>query len=77
MRIIAAFFVIFNHTSSVGHFLFSRYSDHSIQYWPYMLIAAFCHFSVPLFFMISGALLLGRDDEMRQRNSLNKALCII
>ena len=77
MRIIAAFFVIFNHTSSVGHFLFSRYSDHSIQYWPYMLIAAFCHFSVPLFFMISGALLLGRDDEMRQRNSLNKALHIL
>ena len=73
MRVFAAFFVIFNHTSSEGHFLFSLYDPQSFQYWVYIFIAAFCHFSVPLFFMISGALLLCRNDETRRRSSLKKA----
>lgn len=63
MRIIAAFFVIFNHTENVGFFLFSLYDAHSIQYWIYLFISIFCKFSVPLFFMISGALMLERQPE--------------
>lgn len=77
MRVLAAFFVIFNHTSSSGHFLFSLYPSDSIQYWLYMLPAAFCHFAVPLFFMISGALLLGRNDEARPLVPFKKALHIL
>ena len=63
MRIIACFFVIFNHTGIKGYFLFSLYDVHSIQYWIYMFISIFCKLSVPLFFMISGTLTLERQSE--------------
>lgn len=32
MRILAAFFVIFNHTETTGFFLFSYYDTHGIRY---------------------------------------------
>ncbi len=63
MRIIAAFFVIFNHTGNTGFFLFSLSDSQSIQYWIYLFISIFCKLSVPLFFMIAGALLLNRQGE--------------
>ena len=63
MRIIAAFFVIFNHTGSMGFFLFSHYEENSVSYWIYLYISIFCKLSVPLFFMISGALMLNRKPE--------------
>lgn len=63
MRIVACFFVIFNHTENKGFFLFSSYDSHSIQFWLYMFISIFCKFSVPLFFCISGALLLCKESE--------------
>lgn len=58
IRIIAAYFVIFNHTGKRGFFLFSVYERGSLQYWVYMILSIFCKISVPLFFMIAGALLL-------------------
>lgn len=58
MRIIACFFVIFNHTGVNGFFLFSLYSPHTFSYWIYLFFSIFCKFSVPLFLCISGALLL-------------------
>jgi len=61
MRILAAFFVIFNHTGKQGFFLFSCYDSHSPQFWVYLFLSVFCKFSVPLFFMISGVLLLNRE----------------
>ena len=63
LRIIAAFFVIYNHTGNDGFFLFSICDVGSIQFWIYMAISIFCKFAVPVFFMISGALLLARKDE--------------
>ncbi len=63
MRILACFFVIFNHTGTRGFFLFSLYEKSSIQFWVYLIISIFCKFSVPLFFMISGALMLNRPPE--------------
>lgn len=63
MRILAAFFVIFNHTRADGYLLFSQYDPQSLKFWVYMMPSVFCKFSVPLFFMISGALLLGRAQE--------------
>lgn len=63
MRIIAAFFVIFNHTGNKGFFLFSRFATNTPQFWIYQLPAIFCKLSVPLFLMITGALLLGREPE--------------
>lgn len=63
MRIIACFFVIFNHTGNRGYFLFSLYDMNRIQFWMYMMVSVFCKFSVPLFFMIFGAVMLQRDPE--------------
>lgn len=66
MRIIAIFFVIFNHMLEKGFFLFSMYPQKSVQYWFYMMIAVFCKFSVPLFFAISGALLIGKEESIKE-----------
>lgn len=63
MRIIAAYFVIFNHTGDKGYFLFSLYDKQSLHFWIYLFISVFCKFSVPLFFMITGALMLNREPE--------------
>ena len=63
MRIIAIFFVIFNHTGSDGFFLFSRYPGDPVRYWGYMFLSVFSKFSVPLFLAISGALMLDRPQE--------------
>lgn len=61
MRILAAFFVIFNHTEGNGYFLFAECPRGSFLYWLYMSISVFCKISVPLFFMIAGALLLRKE----------------
>lgn len=65
MRVIAMFFVIFNHTQEHGFVLFSTYEPNSVQFWLYMPISILCKFSVPLFFMISGALLLKREEDLK------------
>lgn len=66
MRIIAAFLVIFNHTRGKGFFLFAEYERGSFLYWLYMFPSIFCKVAVPLFFMISGALLLRRDISLKE-----------
>ncbi len=63
MRILAAFFVIYNHTGTTAFRLFTLYDVHTLSYWGCLFGAVFCKFSVPLFFMISGALLLDRKEE--------------
>lgn len=69
LRIFALFWVLYNHTATYGWTLFSNSevvlsaSERSINF----LLFAFCKISVPLFLMISGALLLGRD-ESRKKN---------
>jgi surface polysaccharide O-acyltransferase-like enzyme len=66
MRIVAIIFVIFNHTINNGFFLFSTKPIGSIQFWVYLSFSVFCKFSVPLFFMISVALLLGKDEPIKK-----------
>lgn len=63
MRILAVFFVIFNHTGSDGFFLFAHRQVNSIPFWLYMVPSIFCRLSVPLFLIISGALFLERENE--------------
>ena len=65
MRIVATFFVIFNHTGYNGFFLFYNYEPGSFSYWIYMSLSIFCKFSVPLFFAVSGALLLTREESIK------------
>ncbi len=67
MRILATFLVVFNHTGDFGFSYFRRFGSHTIAYWGYMLFPVMAKVSVPLFFMISGALLLGREDESRKK----------
>lgn len=62
MRVIAIFFVIFNHTGNKGYLLFTQEELGSIKFWLYLFASIFCLFSVPLFFMISGALMLEREE---------------
>ena len=65
MRIFACFFVIFNHTEHYGFFLFSQRPVGGIQFFVYMFISIFCKFAVPLFFAISGALLLVKEEPLK------------
>ncbi len=63
MRIVAAYFVVFNHTRPDGFLLFTYHELGSFAFWVDLFISVFCKLAVPLFFMISGALLLSRDPE--------------
>ena len=76
MRIIAAFFVIFNHTGTTGFFVFSLCDTQSIQYWLYLFVSIFCRFSVPLFLMIAGALMLNRQGETIKKLWIHRVLHI-
>lgn len=64
MRILACFFVIFTHTRNDGYFLFSTYSIGSFPFFINMIFPVFAKFSVAIFFAISGALLLDKDETI-------------
>ncbi len=63
LRIIAILLVIFHHTNTRGFFLFSV-SEGSPLYPFYLFLSVACVMGVPLFFMASGALLLGREESI-------------
>lgn len=65
IRIIAAFFVVFNHTDSQGYMLYMEYTCDSWRFWVYMIPSICCKVAVPLFFCISGVLLLNRDESLK------------
>ena len=79
LRIIAAFFVIFNHTGSKGYFLFSTHPAGTFPYFLYMAFSVFIKISVPLFLMISGALLLKKDITYEKifKNKILKMLIVL
>ena len=64
LRIAAVFMVLFNHTGKDGFVLFTAARD-SAAYPLYLFISIFIRIAVPLFFMVSGALLLGRDEPFK------------
>lgn len=63
MRILAVFFVIFNHTQKYGFQLYSNYWPFDIRFLVYGFASIFSKFSVPLFYMIFGGLMLNREPE--------------
>ena len=63
LRLMAILFVIFNHTSDRGYFLFAD-SIGTGLYFPYMAASVLCKVAVPTFFMISGALLLPKQESL-------------
>lgn len=65
LRLLAIYLVIFNHTADRGFTLFADYMDSPISFL-YMFVSVFCKIAVPIFFMISGALLLPKEESLKQ-----------
>ena len=64
LKIIAIYMVLFNHTGNAGFVLFTVAHD-SKSYAFYLFNAILIKIAVPLFFMTSGALLLGKDESLK------------
>ncbi|MBD5469544.1 MAG: acyltransferase family protein [Lachnospiraceae bacterium] len=79
IRIIAAFLVIFNHTGDKGFFLYSTYEFGGIQFWITLIMSIFCKVAVPLFFMMSGALLLEKEYSLKTiwLNKITKIIFVL
>ncbi len=65
LRLLAIFLVIFNHTGNQGYMLFANEIGSPLCFL-YMAASIFCKIAVPLFFMISGALLLPKEETLKQ-----------
>lgn len=63
LRILAILCVIYNHTNKRGYYLYAFESALPLKIF-YILMAEFVAIGVPLFFMISGALLLGKEESI-------------
>lgn len=64
LRLIAIFGVVFNHTQQRG---FELYLAEGVSLWNYtasLLLGICCKVAVPLFFLVSGGLLLHRDESI-------------
>lgn len=63
LRVIAIFMVLFNHTSVKGYALFTVALE-SPLFGGYLFLSIFIKIAVPLYFMISGALLLKKNEPL-------------
>lgn len=67
LRIIACYLVIFNHTGNRGFGLYISYAGVSV--WKFAIcsfVSVICKAAVPIFFAISGSLLLGKREPIRK-----------
>lgn len=62
LKVIAIYLVLFNHTGVSGFVLFTVRQG-TKMYFPLMFNAILIKIAVPLFFMASGALLLGKEES--------------
>lgn len=65
LRILSIILVIFNHTGSHGFFLYAL-SEFSALYPFYFFCSIACKVAVPLFWMISGALLIPKEESVSE-----------
>lgn len=63
LRLLCITFVMFNHTGEAGYMLFTQRSE-SPLYFVYLSFSILCKIAVPIFFMISGALLLNKQETV-------------
>lgn len=79
MRIIASLAVVFMHTGGDGYTLFAQYSPDRIKYWIYLFLAVFAKFPIPIFFAISGMLLLPKKESIKEiwRKRISKTLVVL
>lgn len=67
LRIIAVFFVLYQHSVSHGAIIFSSYNSTETRYYIYMFVSMISVFSVPVFFMISGVNLLMKEETVKKQ----------
>lgn len=79
LRIFAIFFVIFNHTSTFGSILFTKFQTTDIRFWFDMFWSIFCKFAVPIFFAISGSLLLTKEESLKEifKKRISKIIMVL
>ena len=80
MRILAIFLVVFNHTENRGFFLYQAPGCSAVNAILSLLLATVCKIAVPLFFMISGGLLLHRQETLKDllcRRIVRMALVLV
>lgn len=65
MRLLAIFGVVFNHTQNRGFTLYQLDNCSPINYNGSLLLGILCKVAVPLFFLVSGGLLLHREEPIR------------
>ena len=65
LRLISIYLVIFNHTGENGYMFFVSQIEKPVSY-IYMTFSILCKIAVPIFFMISGALLLKKEETLKQ-----------
>lgn len=79
LRIAAIIGVLFNHTNKSGFFLFAETANKA-DYVVSLVLSVLCKMSVPLFFMISGFLLLGKKEtfsEVMKKRVVRYGLVIV
>lgn len=74
LRIIACMMVIFNHSHERGFYRYVVDQNGTIQWCLNLIMSIACKSAVPIFFMISGALLLGKDESIK--NTYNRIIKI-
>lgn len=65
IRIFAIFFVVYVHTGTDGAEHYQVAGDAFLSYWLSLVLACFAQVSVPLFFLISGAVLLHKEESIK------------
>lgn len=63
LRVVAMLLVIFNHTGTFGYFRFAETQSRTL-FFLYLACSVLCTMGVPLFFMVSGALLTDKDESI-------------
>lgn len=64
LRIVAIIFVIYNHTNKKGYFLYA-FDYPVVAKVVFIVVAAIVAVAVPIFFMISGALLIPKEESIK------------
>lgn len=65
LRVVAIVLVVYNHTRNMGYSLYTE-SGSGFSYWASLSLSILCKIAVPIFFMISGGLLLGKKESLKQ-----------
>ncbi len=79
LRVIAIFFVVMNHTGTAGQLYYLQIHDQPVH-WLLMGFSALHKAAVPLFLMVSGALLIDREEALSvffRRRVLRFALVLL